>query len=145
MCSGARSSSANGAIAIRHVVGVGMVDLEQQGAIGLDDERSGRAVGGGWGHPPAPEVGVVVSVGADSAELGRVAARLADGGGIRRRGRLGSGVGVGSVEGRVTRRVAELSLSLPAASSARTWTTCWPASSLNHGTLAWVSVVVVTS
>jgi hypothetical protein len=59
----------------------------------------------------------------------------------------GSGVGVtvGSDEGLVTTNVGELRLWLPAASTARICTTCWPLSLLNQRSLARVSAVVATS
>ena len=38
MCSGLRSSSAKGAIALRRGVGLLVVDLEQQGLVRLDDQ-----------------------------------------------------------------------------------------------------------
>ena len=38
MCSGERSSSANGAIALRHSAAARVVDLEQQRLVGLDDQ-----------------------------------------------------------------------------------------------------------
>ena len=57
---------------------------------------------------------------------------------------VGSGV-VGAGVGLVTRSVAGASLSFPAASTARTCTTCWVLSSLNQSSVAAVSTVVCTS
>ena len=45
MCSGARSSSANGAMARRASSALGVVDLQQQRLVALDDQRSIRHVG----------------------------------------------------------------------------------------------------
>ena len=51
MCSGERSSSAKGAMSARQAAPVGMVDVEQQGAVGLDDERPRGGLAGGFdGH-----------------------------------------------------------------------------------------------
>jgi hypothetical protein len=55
------------------------------------------------------------------------------------------GLSVGWVDGRVTTSVGELRLWLPAASTARICTTCWPLSSLNQRNRALVSAVVATS
>jgi hypothetical protein len=58
---------------------------------------------------------------------------------------FGVELGVGPGDGRVTSRVAQVVLWLPAASIALICTMCWPSSSLNQRNFTRVSAVVATS
>jgi hypothetical protein len=123
-----------------------MIDFEQQGAVGLHDERPGTiqgrrhqrlSLGLELAVVAAPALGDVSLLGsvAEGSGVG-----LSDGFGVAD----GVADGVGSGVGRVTMNAGELALWLPAASMARTCTTCWVAPSLNQRSSAWVCVVVAT-
>ena len=100
-----------------------------------------RGAGTDWADCPLP-LGSRVGEG---SPLGEAALGLGSGvAGAEGAVGVGLGVGVGSVVGRETSRFGELALSLPAASTARTWTTFADEPSLNQRTVACVLRVVAT-